>query len=420
MNVLPLHKNPVNHLCKKLILDRKLKTYRTCKCMAMKHTEFCFMHNKPPSEVGIEAGAGVETDSSDNLSWLDWTDDSEKKKPKLIIKKKHDDDLDIPIGIASSPISLLSVSPAILTLENLNQPNINYRDLIFTMKHYKIDINGTKAQLVNILKCYLSGRKLLTRQAAEQIIFNAITRYHIKIIGKHQYLDRCVNADDFYSSAPVKRIPKVYLYCHCDEDGYCYGFDIRSLHMYYTKTINDRKNVSSVKNPYNNKPFSNITKTDVIRHINFIGHLNYEISYPEEEYDAETKYRNYVTSTFQKIDQLGFKIDQEWFTELSCAQLKKLYEILEDVWNYRLELTFTDKIKIVANGTLFTQKVHVLISNNQQYIQEKILADLNRMITEGHTIEDCRNGALYFLLGFVQVSEAAASALPHLMFALEG
>ena len=42
---------------------------------------------------------------------------------------------------------------------------------------------------------------------------------------------------------------------------------------------------------------------------------------------------------FSDIDYCGYYCQPEWFLSLSMVYLKKLYKNLEDIWNYRLQIT---------------------------------------------------------------------------------
>ena len=42
---------------------------------------------------------------------------------------------------------------------------------------------------------------------------------------------------------------------------------------------------------------------------------------------------------YSYIEQSGYTCQIEWFTNLSIRRLKKLYKQLEDIWNYRSQLS---------------------------------------------------------------------------------
>ena len=57
------------------------------------------------------------------------------------------------------------------------------------------------------------------------------------------------------------------------------------------------------------------------------------------------KFRNKMLIIFQKFNMLDNYTDFKWFEDLNIIQLKKLYAICEDIWNYRAQLTFEKKKK---------------------------------------------------------------------------
>ena len=57
---------------------------------------------------------------------------------------------------------------------------------------------------------------------------------------------------------------------------------------------------------------------------------------------------------FKKIDNMGFITDSNWITRLSpCRSIRYLRE-LEDVWNYRAQITNETKNKIIQIIHLFS------------------------------------------------------------------
>ena len=106
--------------------------------------------------------------------------------------------------------------------------------------------------------------------------------------------------------------------------------------------------------------------------------------------------------------------DPKWFLELSTNCLKRLYKELEDIWNYRLELTETTKSKIVPpDGKVFELSVKSVYNiNNKIKLQHICLTVVEKLITSSPVREDCISGCIYALLGFVIVNKHAAESLP--------
>ena len=54
------------------------------------------------------------------------------------------------------------------------------------------------------------------------------------------------------------------------------------------------------------------------------------------------------------MEQFGFGCNIEWFLNLNLRRLKNLYKNLEDIWNYRLNLSYEVKSRISPpNGIAF-------------------------------------------------------------------
>ena len=99
-------------------------------------------------------------------------------------------------------------------------------------------------------------------------------------------------------------------------------------------------------------------------------------------------------------------------------QLRKFYIILEDIWNYRAQLTYENKTNIIQNKSIFT-KIHyisnITITNkNILDIQYLILDDINILVSSGKTKEDCGLGALYILIALSFVSNECYTSMPWL------
>ena len=122
---------------------------------------------------------------------------------------------------------------------------------------------------------------------------------------------------------------------------------------------------------------------------------------------------------FQKIDELdsyagGTNID--WFLNLSSNQLKLYYKVLEDIWNYRSELSHSRKNEIVPNKKMFTISVHSFYNLNEKRKMRKIiLNEIEKLVSTAPKREDRVLGSYYTLIGLVEVSPQVATALPWLV-----
>ena len=133
----------------------------------------------------------------------------------------------------------------------------------------------------------------------------------------------------------------------------------------------------------------------------------------------EQRMNQRVISVFQKIDELdtyagGTSID--WFLNLSGSQLKLYYKVLEDIWNYRSELSLSRKNEIVPNKIMFPISVHNFYNLNDKHKMRKImLNEMDKLVSSAPRREDKVLGCYYTLIGLVEVSQQVANALPWLV-----
>jgi len=74
------------------------------------------------------------------------------------------------------------------------------------------------------------------------------------------------------------------------------------------------------------------------------------------------------------------------------------------------------KKKIVSNGCVFNIPIHIIKNiTSKIHIQNIILTEFTRMISEGVDREEKKLGAIFILTALVEVSSDAADGLPHLI-----
>ena len=112
-----------------------------------------------------------------------------------------------------------------------------------------------------------------------------------------------------------------------------------------------------------------------------------------------------MVDLFSFIEQSGYTCQIEWFTSLSLRRLKELYKQLEDIWNYRSQLSEDMKRNICPpNADIFkTPLIDVMNYNIKEDIQELILHEVMKF-TQANTDSDRKLGFMYFLIAFGIVS----------------
>jgi hypothetical protein len=122
-----------------------------------------------------------------------------------------------------------------------------------------------------------------------------------------------------------------------------------------------------------------------------------------------------IKDTFHKINMLDNYTNYEWFKNLNTHDLYTLYIKTEDIWNYRSNMSIESKSKIVKYGIAFNIHSTLLKTYNKIKLQNIILDEYNRLISEGINRDEKKLGAILILTGLVEVSFDAANALPHLI-----
>ena len=213
------------------------------------------------------------------------------------------------------------------------------------------------------------------------------------------YLDKtkCTNDMDFFTFDSITDIDDKYFFSYKDGLGIWF-FDIRS----FNKLIEMGHN-----NPYTREEIPEVVKeratnlTEILKLTNEDELINTEELILSREQILKQK----TIDIFAQMEQFGYGCNVSWFLELNTRKLKSLYKNLEDIWNYRLNLSYDTKSRISPpNGIAFNIPfIEVNAITNTLDIQEIILNEIykfNNAITE----EDRKLGLMYFLLGLGLVS----------------
>lgn len=228
------------------------------------------------------------------------------------------------------------------------------------------------------------------------------------------YLDKtkCNNDTDFFTYDKIDEIDEKYFFSYKDHNSFIWFFDIRSF---------NRLVEMNQGNPYTR---DEIPK-DVIDRANKLSKL-LSLTDKDNMIDNEeiilTKRQILKQKTidiFSQMEQYGYSCDIKWFLNLHARKLKNLYKNMEDIWNYRLNLSNQIKSNISPpNGIVFNIPVSQIMNNyNCESLQEIILNEVskfNNAINEEYK----KLGYMYFLLGLGTVSVDCYSSHQWLMHAL--
>ena len=121
-------------------------------------------------------------------------------------------------------------------------------------------------------------------------------------------------------------------------------------------------------------------------------------------------------SIFHRIDTFGHITDTSWFLTLERPQLIRFIRELQDIWEYRANLSDHIKRQICPpNGNQFHGiNITSLLQRNKETLQRNILYIMENLISKGINTDSKSLGAFYILSALTLVSHSAAVALPWL------
>lgn len=222
------------------------------------------------------------------------------------------------------------------------------------------------------------------------------------------------NSFDFFSYQDIKLIPLLYLISFKDRDNFVYTFDIRSLDKLFKSDYN--------VNPFNRQPFPEKVIRLVSKRISNLVVCDSEPQIEEKKKrkirisDDNSNIKTRAVDLFQKMDKLDQYTNVNWFCDLNLKQLKNFYRFLEDIWNYRTQISLEQKKKISKNGDVCSIPIpYILKIKKLSDLQEIILDQIELLVTGGETKDEQILGCLYVLTAFAETSSKIAECLPWLM-----
>ena len=310
-----------------------------------------------------------------------------------------------------------------ISCDDFSVPSYNEWELLIKVNHnvfqlkkmarfYKQKVSGNKNQLINRLYNYLrfSFYALKIQKKWRGYLRRTIN----SLKGEACFHRQCTNTTDFLTLDRIKDIPYEQFFSYRDEDGFIYGFNIKSIY-------NLKKNSDITKNPYNRKIMPLKTLENMNRYIKIgkilgepvLINIESSMNHIPEKKRIELK----VISLFQKIDSFGHITDTKWFMDLGKLQLIRFLRELYDIWNYRAQITSVVKYLISPpNGTPFNGWSHIntLHTKSHIFVQKKVLYIIENFILKSQDQEYQKLGAMYVLGAFTLVSDRAAASLPWL------
>ena len=178
-------------------------------------------------------------------------------------------------------------------------------------------------------------------------------------------------------------------------------YDIRGLYkLYLIKTAE----LEPMIDPYTSLELSQDLIDGILKKIRFMKALGFQ-------YGKKTKAPDEVRikEIIRLLGKYGYYVPSEYFHDLSSEDLKTIYYECSVTWD-TYGLTNKEKQSIVKNGHIFNDSCKIFEIPNEMHklLVDRVLGDMERMLTEGKTVDNRRAGAFYLMIGF-------AKAIPEIM-----
>ena len=336
------------------------------------------------------------------------------------------------IGKRGLPMKVINYND--LKRTNFNSKKFNYRHIIYSLQQYNLPNLKNKQKNFESLQAYVIGIYTKNKIYLENIdkinlISKTYKNYLVKKITKARgpgFFKRSIinNKTDFLDLTTINDLSNSHLITYKDECNFIYGFSIQSLLSYI-----EELDTIHINNPYTQKPFpkifiDNIYIVDnynkkfkcIVHNTNQKENTNNTILHKKIHLAPELKVKRMCVSIFQRMDELELYTQASWFLDLNILKLKKLYFLIEDIWNYRARLTPALKKTFVTNGIAFNVPIfYIKKITNKIKIQNILLHEFEKFVYQGSTKSDCVTASYWILMGLTNVSPAAASGCPSLV-----
>lgn len=305
-------------------------------------------------------------------------------------------------------------TPRSLNQDELNKLSFN-KIRIIDLKHslrenrIKFKANLRKQDLYNLLKNnlyqdYISNIDIKNLIKIQSFIRKYQVKKNIYLKGKAFYNRKlCHNDMDPITFETIDEIPDNYFFSYKDNtNGLIYGFNILSIY----------EQVKKFKgfNPYTRNEYSKET----IERVRKYGSLLKETNTQNQNLTLEQRTFD-IFHEFQLITNM-VTIDEKWFLDLDRDKLIKLYSGIEDIWNYRAELSPVAKLNYIPQNITVFNRIHEVINKkfSKTEMIKLLLDEFEKFIT--YPQGDNKNTAVIWILtALVELSPEAASALPNLV-----
>lgn len=303
-----------------------------------------------------------------------------------------------------------------LNCDKLHNYNYTLLQLKSMCKYYNLKVSGNKSKLISKIHQYLT--KIKATINIRKIYKGYIVRKYINSHGEgFKNKDICVNDTDFYTLEKLKFIPHYQFFSYRNDKGFIYGFDICSLYNYI------QRDNTKIINPYNREIFNKDLEDKLTQLIKYCNILKYPLNLVIDDIvinqTPDKILNNKIVSLFSKMDEYGFYTDPNWLISLNRTLYIRFIREIEDIWNYRSQITKETKLTIYPhhNGNPFhAYTINDIIHNNysSHKIKSLVIDVIDNIINNGQDNSSKWLGASYCLSALTLVNYKAAEALPWL------
>jgi hypothetical protein len=273
-------------------------------------------------------------------------------------------------------------------------------NIIIKGKFTNIKTDYLKKDIINTIIYYMSNytkkQKDIINKSKKDVVYNLLVKIFnyidnedkIILIQKHikKYIINiennlrgpgfknnkiCKNDQDFLYLIDIDKQDPDFFYSYKDSVDSIWFFDLRSIYKLL---------VTNKSNPYNREIFPNKVKIEVKKLKKILKKRNIKLDIDEYKFkNKKEKVERMIIDLTVNITQSGNQFNGDWLKFLSKSKLLLLYKDLEDLWNYRLNMTLDQKkIIIPPLGILFNYPLGNLSRLESDDIIELLITEINK------------------------------------------
>jgi hypothetical protein len=274
----------------------------------------------------------------------------------------------------------------------------------FCSLHYK---NPTrfkkKSSIEHISNKHIS---LLQRFQKKSRVFLGLKAFESQ--GPATYLPEIATNDtEIATLDPVHSIPRVYRFSFKEGVSQIWLFDIRSL-------LAEKVRAGiPFKNPYTGVMLSEKTLFTLQSRINWLHRRGYLLEYSLEDTGQNTE-THQVVQLCLFIDAHGYLTNTQWFENLSLEDIKTFLTYLEELWEYRLGLTISQKREIIPSWNPSQSLTPNIRSQSRISAFKQFIQFLLRFVQSSEVKETRTLLCMYILISLCNVSHNCRQTYPWL------